>query len=81
MARGFDSKSVEDQIADGQHQKETDAKKLQDARVSATVSRERQALELQRERVLSERTSSPVRRSALEAALGDIEAKLAALPS
>ena len=35
--------------------------------------------DLQRERVLSERTSSPVRRAALEAALADIEARLALL--
>jgi hypothetical protein len=79
MARGFDSKSVEDQIADGQHQKDTDAKKLQAARESATVSRERQSLELQKERILSERTSSPHRRSALEAALTDIEKRIASL--
>ena len=38
-----------------------------------------QSLELQRERVLSERTSSPHRRAALEAALADIEAKIATL--
>lgn len=45
----------------------------------ATRARTRQALELQRERILDERTSSPIRRRALEAALADIEAKLAAL--
>ncbi len=38
-----------------------------------------QALELQRERILSERTSSPHRRSALSNALTDIEEKLAEL--
>jgi hypothetical protein len=38
--------------------------------------RDLQALELQRERILSERTSSPHRRAALQAALSDIEAKL-----
>ncbi len=38
-----------------------------------------QALELQRERILSERTSSPHRRSALSNALADIEEKLAEL--
>ena len=38
-----------------------------------------QALELQRERILSERTSSPHRRSALTNALADIEEKLAEL--
>ena len=45
----------------------------------ADRQRRRQALELQRERVLSERTSSPHRRSALELALADIEEKLAEL--
>ena len=38
-----------------------------------------QALELQRERILSERTASPHRRSALANALADIEEKLAEL--
>ena len=39
-----------------------------------------QALEMQRERVLSERTSSPHRRSALEMALASIEYELEQLP-
>ncbi len=45
---------------------------------SSELARKRdlQALELQRERILSERTSSPHRRAALQAALSDIEAKL-----
>ncbi len=45
----------------------------------AERKRMRQALELQRERVLSERTSSPHRRTALETALADIEEKLGEL--
>ena len=45
----------------------------------ADRTRQRQALELQRERVLSERTSNPHRRSALENALADIEEKLSEL--
>ncbi len=45
----------------------------------ATRERERQSLELQRERILDERTSNPIRRKALEAALAEIEAKLAKL--
>lgn len=45
----------------------------------ADRKRRMQALELQRERVLSERTSSPHRRSALELALADIEEKLSEL--
>ncbi len=46
---------------------------------TAERKRQRQALELQRERVLSERTSSSHRRSALELALADIEEKLSEL--
>lgn len=42
----------------------------------ASILRQKQALELQRERILSERTSSPHRRAALTAALSDIESKL-----
>lgn len=45
----------------------------------AERKRQLQALEMQRERILSERTSSPHRRSALENALADIEEKLAEL--
>ena len=45
----------------------------------AERKRLRQALELQRERVLSERTSNPHRRTALENALADIEEKLSEL--
>ncbi|MBW4028711.1 MAG: hypothetical protein HIU93_15150 [Acidobacteria bacterium] len=50
-----------------------------DAVAEAERKRRRQALELQRERVLSERTSNPHRRSALETALIDIEEKLSEL--
>lgn len=46
---------------------------------AAERKRQRQALELQRERILSERTSSAHRRSALSLALADIEEKLAEL--
>lgn len=50
-----------------------------DAATEAARKRERQALELQRERILDERTSNPHRRAALEAALADIESKLSAI--
>lgn len=43
----------------------------------AEKTRKRQALLLQRERILSERTSNPHRRSALTNALADIEEQLA----
>ena len=46
---------------------------------AAERKRQRQALELQRERILSERTSNPHRRSALAIALADIEEKLSEL--
>jgi hypothetical protein len=41
--------------------------------------RQKQALNLQRENILSQRTSNPARRSALEAALQSIEAQIAEL--
>ncbi len=46
---------------------------------SADKERQKQALKLQRENILSQRTSSPARRSALEAALAEIEAQIEAL--
>lgn len=45
----------------------------------AARERQKQALHLQRENILSQRTSNPVRRSALEAALAHIESQIAAL--
>jgi hypothetical protein len=42
-------------------------------------ARQIQALELQRENILSQRTSNPARRAALEAALTQIEAQIEAL--
>lgn len=42
-------------------------------------ARHKQALNLQRENILSQRTSNPVRRAALAAALEQIEAELATL--
>jgi len=41
--------------------------------------RQKQALNLQKENILSQRTSNPARRSALEAALRQIEAQIAEL--
>jgi hypothetical protein len=45
----------------------------------AVHEREKQALNLQRENILSQRTSSPVRRQALEAALAQIEGQINAM--
>jgi hypothetical protein len=81
MARGWESKSVEEQVEQRSSEHSPHAKLSQDAADAARATRtlERQALELQRERILDERTSSPIRRKALEAALTEIEAKLSAL--
>lgn len=59
----------EEQISDEARHK----KQLADA----VKKREHQALELQRENILSQRTSNPNRRAALEAALAQIEGELA----
>ncbi len=48
-------------------------------RQRAVQTRRKQALDLQRENILSQRTSHPARRAALEAALEQIEAQIAAL--
>ena len=74
MSKGWESKNVEEQQAASSTPKPegdpTDAASVADRK------RRIQALEMQRERVLSERTSSPHRRSALELALATIEREL-----
>jgi hypothetical protein len=76
MSRGWESKSVEEQ----QNQAADPKPSAKDNQAElAEQKRKRQALELQRERILSERTSSPHRRSALTLALADIEEKLTEL--
>jgi chromosome segregation ATPase len=88
MSRGWESKSVESQQASQEAAQASET--VPEARNSvveirgniaahAELKRRRQALELQRERILSERTSSPHRRSALATALVDIEEKLSEL--
>lgn len=49
------------------------------AQNSAANERQKQALNLQRENILSQRTSNPSRRAALEAALTHIESQIQAL--
>ncbi len=79
MARGWESKSVADQqLSADPATSGAEAFKRQGLE-QASRARQKQALDLQRECILSERTSSPVRRAALEAALADIEARLALL--
>jgi hypothetical protein len=76
MSRGWESKSVEEQQSQAAAPKPSPEQASVEA---AERKRKLQALELQRERILSERTSSPHRRSALAYALADIEEKLAEL--
>ncbi|MGO9337684.1 MAG: hypothetical protein ACLPY1_09270 [Terracidiphilus sp.] len=47
--------------------------------VRTVKERQKQALYLQRENILSQRTSNPARRAALEAALAQIEAQIEAM--
>jgi hypothetical protein len=83
MARGWESKSVEEQMAASQQQASIFSGSAQDLRKQQTdkahLARQRQALALQRENILSQRTSNPGRRAALAAALEQIEEQLKAL--
>ena len=72
MARGWESKNVEEQQS-----VEEKAAEQKTVRVADQERQRRlQGLTMQRERILSERTSSAHRRSALENALADIEREL-----
>ena len=77
MSKGWESKSVEEQQAEAAKPKAR-PNEVDPATKAADAERKRriQALEMSRERVLSERTSSPHRRSALELALASIEYEL-----
>jgi hypothetical protein len=87
MARGWESKSVEEQMANALQQPEVQAGNefvSEDQRraadqVRTVKERQKQALNLQRENILSQRTSSPARRAALESALAQIEAQIEAM--
>jgi hypothetical protein len=76
MSKGWESKNVEEQQAQQDQQAAKPEGNPADAASAAERKRRIQALEMQRERVLSERTSSPHRRSALELALATIEREL-----
>lgn len=71
MARGWESKNVEEQQS-------VDKATEQKATRVADQERQRrvQGLTMQRERILSERTASAHRRSALSNALADVEREL-----
>ena len=55
-----------------------DVKRLAE-QVRTNRARQKQMLDLQRENILSQRTSNPARRAALEAALNQIEGQIARL--
>jgi hypothetical protein len=87
MARGWESKSVEEQMANALESPGTkpgngltndESRRVAEAQHAAR-ERQRQVLSLQRESILSQRTSNPGRRTALEAALAHIEAQLQSL--
>jgi hypothetical protein len=79
MARGW-GKPVEDQMTERESEPMPVAAAKREAMLAeASRKREQQSLLQQRERVLSERTSSPHRRAALMAALEQIEAQLKTL--
>ncbi len=77
MARGWEKEDVD------LPEKATPTTPAAQAAEARATERDRQrklqGLQMQRERILSERTSSPHRRSALEAALLEIEEQLAQL--
>lgn len=81
MARGWESKSVEEQRSTLENVA-TSASVL--ARRNAALERadrerQKQALKLQRENILSHKTAHPARRSALATALAEIESQIEAL--
>lgn len=70
MARGWESKQVEEQMAERQEAAPAVAQK------DTSQDRRRRELELQREYLLNQRTSNPQRRAALAGALEQIEKSL-----
>lgn len=87
MARGWESKSVEEQMAFASEQMSArsangaggDERRRIAEQERTQRARQKQSLALQREAILSQRTSSPVRRSALEAALKQVDDQIAQL--
>jgi hypothetical protein len=101
MARGWESKSVEEQMANALEDPGANPGAPADRSSSvgwnpgnglvsdevrrateqqrAAREREKQSLSLQRENILSQRTSNPGRRAALEAALAQVESQIQAM--
>ncbi len=77
MSKDWESKNIEEQQAEAALPRSAaTAEDLLAARDEADRKRRIQELELQRERVLSEQTSSPHRHSTLQLALATIERDL-----
>lgn len=77
MSKGWESKNVEEQQAEAAlPRQQAGAAEKAALRDDAARKRRIQELELQRERVLNEQTSSTHRRNALQAALATIERDL-----
>ena len=70
---------LESPVADSSNKMVTEEERRAVEHQRTTRERQRQALNLQRENILSQKTSSPVRRQALEAALAQIEGQLSAM--
>jgi hypothetical protein len=83
MARGWESKSVEEQRSNSSEAAHAGLSQDERLRLAAqeraAQERQKQTLHLQRELILSQRTSNPGRRAALDAALKQIEAQLEAI--
>jgi hypothetical protein len=87
MARGWESKSVEEQMASATEKKAasagealmSEAERRSVIENSAATERRKQSLNLQRENILSQRTSNAARRAALASALTEIEELIKAL--
>jgi len=80
MARGWESKDVESQVAENRVEK-SPSDNSQKTQAQLNNERERQGLELSKKRVLAdlENATHPNHRKALEAALAHLDAKLDAL--
>jgi hypothetical protein len=78
MARGWESKSVEQQQEEAKSSTETKGKQLTPEQIAA--QQRRRGLELSRQRILQqlERATNPEHRKMLESALGDLESQLKA---
>ncbi|HEX3107771.1 MAG TPA: hypothetical protein VHU41_01675 [Thermoanaerobaculia bacterium] len=80
MARGFESKSVQEQWQDAEARAELKSKPKREA-AEIELDKKRESLDLSRRRVMHdlETTTSETRKSSLRAALTHLEAELAKL--